>query len=397
MRMWLPLVVSGAYGREPATTLADGDGSAGPDDSWPANCAPRLQNFRHRRRRYTPDYDDIPSAILDFLTAKMHNSKMIDWNDLRHLLAVAREGSTAAAARTLRVNQSTVVRRVAALEKALGLRLFDKKRDGYRLTSEGVVLVEEATAVEAAVLTLTRRASSLDSALTGLLRVTLPEGMALGFIQPLLNAFHRQYRGIQVKLMIEDRYRDLGDGHADVALRAGPPGDDTLVGRKLTDAAWAVYGSRDYVDRCGIPACPEDLNSHRLIGFEDSIAHITAARWLQNIAPRGEIASRSNSILGLLFAVQSGFGLAMLPCLIGDPEADLVRVFDPLPELKFGLWILTHRDLHKTPKVRAFFDFMAAEIEPFRPLLLGLTRQNKSATMHPAEFDRGAGRQSRQE
>jgi DNA-binding transcriptional LysR family regulator len=304
----------------------------------------------------------------------MHNGRMIDWNDLRFFLAVARGGSTAAAARTLSVNQSTVVRRIAALEQDLGLRLFNKKRDGYRLTGEGECLLEDAVGVEAAVLTVTRRAAALDSALTGSLRVTTAEGMALGLVQKLLNEFHRRHPGIQVNLIIEDRYQDLGDGQAEVALRAGEPGDGGLVGRKLTDASWAMYGSRDYVERYGIPATPDDLNAHRLVGLEGPLERIRPARWLKEVAPRGEITYRSNSILGLLFAAQSSFGLALLPCQIGDPEDDLIRVIDPRPELTFGLWLLTHPDLHKRPKVRAFFDFMAEEIVKHRPLLLGKTR-----------------------
>lgn len=299
---------------------------------------------------------------------------MIDWNDLRFFLAVARGGSTAAASRSLGVNQSTVVRRIAALEEGLRLRLFNKKRDGYRLTPEGEGLMEDASAVEASVQTFTRRAAALDSALTGSLRVTTAEGMALGLVQKLLNEFHRRHPSIQVSLIIEDRYQDLNDGQAEVALRAGAPGDGILIGRKLTDASWAVYGSRDYVERYGSPDTLDELNAHRLVGLEGPLERIKAARWLQEVAPRGEITYRSNSILGLLFAAQSSFGLTLLPCQIGDPEPDLVRVVDPRPELTFGLWILTHPDLHKRPKIRAFIDFMVDEIVKYRPLLLGKTR-----------------------
>jgi DNA-binding transcriptional LysR family regulator len=299
---------------------------------------------------------------------------MLDWNDLRFLLAVARDGSTAAAARALAVNQSTVVRRIAALEAGLGLRLFNRQRQGYRLTAEGRALVEQAAVVEGAVQDLTRRAIALDNALTGSLRVTTAEGMALGLVPQLLNEFHRRHPGMQVDLLIEDGYQDLSDGRADVALRAGPPGDGALVGRKLSDQAWAVYASRSYVERCGIPHGPQDLERHQLVGFEGAIDGIIPARWLQAVAPRGEIACRSNSILGLLFAVQSGFGLALLPCHIGDTAEDLVRVVDPQPALIGGFWILTHPDLQKRPKIRAFFDFMAAEIVKYRPLLVGQTR-----------------------
>ncbi|RWO91896.1 LysR substrate-binding domain-containing protein [Mesorhizobium sp.] len=118
-----------------------------------------------------------------------------------------------------------------------------------------------------------------------------------------------------VNLLIEDRYNDLGDGQAEVALRAGPPGNDSLIGRKLSDQSWAVYGSRSYVERSGRPTTPDDLNGRQWIGFEGPIENITPARWLRAMAPDYEIACRSNSVLALLFAIQSGFGagLAAVP------------------------------------------------------------------------------------
>ncbi|RWQ48887.1 LysR substrate-binding domain-containing protein [Mesorhizobium sp.] len=162
-----------------------------------------------------------------------------------------------------------------------------------------------------------------------------------------------------VNLLIEDRYNDLGDGQAEVALRAGPPGNDSLIGRKLSDQSWAVYGSRSYVERSGRPTTPDDLNGRQLIGFEGPIENITPARWLRAIAPDCEIACRSNSVLGLLFAIQSGFGLGLLPCQIGDAEEDIVRVIDPQPGLIGGFWILTHPDLHKRPKNPGILRFHA--------------------------------------
>jgi DNA-binding transcriptional LysR family regulator len=296
---------------------------------------------------------------------------MIDWNDFRFFLAVARTGSTFAAARALRVNQSTVARRVAALETGLSLRLFNKRRDGYRLTADGDALLPEASAIAASFEALTRRAAALDTSFNRVLRVTIAEGMAIGLVPQILNDFRGQHPEIQISLLVEDHYNDLSNGQAEVALRAGPPDNSDLVGRKLSDQSWAVYASHGYVDRFGRPAVLEDLNRHRVIGFDSPIDNITPARWLRTVAPRCEIASRSNSVLGLLCAVQSGFGLALLPCQIGDPQADLVRVIDPQPELTSGFYILTHPDLRKVAKVRTFFDFMTREIVKYRPLLVG--------------------------
>lgn len=330
---------------------------------------------RDQRPRSTLKYGGIPSAFLEFPAAEMHNRPMIDWNDLRYLLAVARGGSTAAAARTLGVNQSTVVRRIGVLEQELGFRLFDKKRDGYRLTSEGAALLEEASAVEASVMGFMRRAGSLGHLVTGSLRVTVPEGIGLtNMLSPLLNEFHHRYPELRVNLIIDNRVLDLGKAQVDVALRAGDPRDPTLIGRKLVPVAWAVYASCGHVARCGVPAAPEDMNGRPVIGFDGELEDIPVARWLREVAPRAEIPVRCTTFFAVLSAVKSGLGYALLPCHIGDIDADLVRVIGPLPALTGHLWILTHPELHRTPKVRAFFDFMVAEIEPYKPLMIGETR-----------------------
>ncbi len=304
----------------------------------------------------------------------------MDWNDLRYFLAVARAGTTAAAARSLGVNQSTVVRRLAALEAALGVPLFHKRRDGYRLSPAGETLLPEAEAVEAAAWAVTRHAASLAANRSAALRVTTAEGMALGLVPQKINAFHRRHPGIQVNLLIEDRYHDLENGEAEIALRAGPPGADNLIGRKLSDICWAVYASPAYLERAGHPASPQAVNDHKVIGFEGAIEHIKPARWLRDVAPDCEIVCRSGSVLGLLFAAQSGFGLALLPCHIGDQEAGLRRVVERQPEWTGDFWILTHPRLHKLARVRAFFDFMAEEIVKYRPLLRGETGRDPTQT-----------------
>lgn len=173
---------------------------------------------------------------------------VFDWNDLRHFLAVARTGSTNAAGKVLRVNQSTVQRRLAALEEAIGRKLFERHSAGYRLTTLGEDIRAQAEAVEAAVAALERRLAATNSSLAGAIRVTCAEGIASFLMTPLLEAFRLRHPGLRVDLLIADRYFDLAKGEADVAVRAGAAADETLVGRKIADSTWAVYASRAYVD-----------------------------------------------------------------------------------------------------------------------------------------------------
>jgi len=300
---------------------------------------------------------------------------MFDWNDLRYFLAVARTGSTIAAAKAMGWSQSTVQRRLARLERQLGCKLVERHPTGYRLTALGEDLRRYAEYVEEAVAVFERHLAASDKRLTGTVRVTCPEGLVDPLLTPLVDAFQVRYPGLRVDLIVTERFLDLSKGEAEIAVRGGEPRDPVLIGRKIADNPWAVYASRSYIERHGQPERPEDINHHAIIDFSGDIANLLLAKWLRSVAPRATIAARSNSVIGLLMAAKSGVGLTILPVQLGDPADELIRVIDPLPELMSQVYLLVHPDLRHTPRVSAFFDFVIAEIGPFRPVLLGKTRQ----------------------
>lgn len=297
---------------------------------------------------------------------------MFDWNDLRHFLAVARHGSTLAAAKVLRVSQSTVHRRLAALEARIGRALVKRHATGYRLTELGGELRPYAERIEQAVLGFERHLAAAEREPVGTIRVTCAEPLVYRLTKsPLLDRFQARYPGLRVEFVMSDRYLDLTIGEADVAIRAGDSADGALVGRKLSHSPWAVYASRTYVARHGKPERIGDIDRHAVIGFDGPLTDHRAARWLRRVAPGARIAARNNSVLGLVYAAKSGVGLATLPVALGGGESDLVRVLGPIPELATSWYLLTHPDLRRTPRVRAFFDFMIEELPLLRPILLG--------------------------
>lgn len=300
---------------------------------------------------------------------------MFDWNDLRYFLAVAREGSTIAAAGRLKVNQSTVQRRLAVLEEKIGQKLIERLPAGYRLTEIGDALRPHAEAVEAAIAAFERRIGAIDTELTGTIRLTCAEGLAYRLITPLLDIFHQRYPGLRVDLVMTDQYLDLAKGEADIAVRAGELKDSALIGRKIADNPWAVYASRAYVARNGRPQRPQDIAHHAVIHFDGDLADLHSARWLRSVAPEAKVVAHCNGVIGMMLTVKSGVGLATLPVHIGDIEDQLVRVIDPIPELMSHVYVLTHPDLRNIPRVSAFFEFIVAEIGPFRPMLLGRASQ----------------------
>ncbi|MEO8132586.1 MAG: LysR family transcriptional regulator [Betaproteobacteria bacterium] len=302
----------------------------------------------------------------------MQNATMFEWNDLRYLLAVSRAGSTTAAGRALGVNQSTVQRRLAELERCVGLPLVKRDTAGYTLTEFGLSLLPHAESVERAVLELERHVEEARRATTGVVRVTGPEPLVYRITQSsLLDRFHARYPGLRVEFVMSDRYLDLMKGDADIALRSGDTDEGELVGRRIGDSIWAVYASRDYIERNGKPERIEDLERHPLAAFDESMSGHRLSTWLARVAPGARIVARNNSVLGLVYSVKSGVGLSPLPIALGDAEPDLVRVLGPIPELARIWRVLASPEQRKTPRVAAFFDFIVEEIETLRPILTG--------------------------
>ncbi len=302
----------------------------------------------------------------------MHSPTRFQWDDLQHFLAVAHHGSTLAAGRALGVDQSTVQRRLSELERRIGQSLVQRQPTGYRLTEFGQEMLPFAETVERAVRAFERQVQTLGGEATGVIRITCPEPIVNRIAQTgMIDRFHARHPALKVQFVMSDKYMDLHKGDADVALRSGDTDDGELVGRKIGDSVWAVYASKVYIAQHGQPEGIEDLASHALVGFDNSMAKHRLSLWLREVAPNVELASRSSSVLGLVYSVKAGLGVGALPMPLGDAEPDFVRVFGPVPELTRIWRMLTTPELRRTPRVSAFFDFIVEEIETLRPILTG--------------------------
>lgn len=289
---------------------------------------------------------------------------MICWDDLKPFLAVARTGSTLAAAKSLGVNQTTVARRLSALEEALGTRLFDRVQSGARLTEAGRDLVSPAERVEAAMTALTEQMGARGRRLAGTVRVTTNETVANVIVTPAIAAFREAYPDIGVEMHVSDRHFDLRAGEADVAIRAGGrPTELDLVARRLTTTPWFVYAGRSYVARHGAPESVEALNDHQLIGCDGVLANLPGNAWLRRQAPRARTPCTCNNLANLFQVVRSGLGVAPLPRLGSEGDPELVRLFEVPDAREMAIWSIVHETLRDAPRVRAFVDFLAAHVK----------------------------------
>jgi DNA-binding transcriptional LysR family regulator len=283
---------------------------------------------------------------------------MYDWGDLRFFLATARRGSTLAAARELGVNQTTIARRIAALETALSIRLVDRNRDGYRLTEAGTAILAQAERVAAEADTIERLVARRKRDLTGVIRVTAPTIFTDVILTPWLAEFMDIYPDIKVEVIATERRLDLRRGEADIAIRASQrPYGPGLLMRKLAACPWGLYCSQTYFAKHGTPARAGDLNDHILIGADGNLSSFDPLIWLTKIAPRAKVRTASSTILNTLVAIRAGHGVGALPRDVGNSQKDLIECF-PMPDFGFAWYILMPEGLRDVPRVKAFNKFI---------------------------------------
>jgi DNA-binding transcriptional LysR family regulator len=300
----------------------------------------------------------------------------MDWDDFRLVLAVAEGGSLMAAARRLAVVQSTAFRRLNALEKRLGVRLFERLAGGYVPSAAGRRVIAAAERMREAADEAARAVTGLDARLSGTVRVTAADSVGHALLVAPVARFLAAHPSLAVEVAIENRILALTRREADVALRAQRVTEPELVGRRLSGIAWTVYAARAYAARAyaarhGTPRVSAEFARHRLIGWDEASASSPALAWLERAAGGKAPVYRANSIVNQLRAAEAGIGLALLPCFLGDPSPALARAMPPPAELARELWIATHRDLRRTARVRAFMEFVGAAIIRDRALLEG--------------------------
>ena len=288
----------------------------------------------------------------------------MDWNNLKFFLALAETGSLSRAAGKLRVDHSTIARRIDRLEHELGVRLVERLTRSYRLTAEGERMRERLKKVEAGIEEIARSARGADPSPERVVRVSGPPTLMSRFLAPKLLPLQAEHPGLRIELVSEDRKVSLAQGETDLALRLARPKEKGVVARKLAVLAYGLYGSRAHVARRGKKA-------HDFLGFDQSLDHLPQQRWLKKLAGDKGFALRSNDLTNLMTAARAGLGLAVLPCGLARSEPDLVRVPTALPPLTRELWLVFHHDVGRAPSVRLVINRIAEITAAARKAFLG--------------------------
>jgi DNA-binding transcriptional LysR family regulator len=286
----------------------------------------------------------------------------MDWDDLRYFLALVRCGTLSGAARRLGTEHTTVARRIASLEEALGARLFHRDAKGYSLTVEGERIVENASRIEDEVFGLQRQTASGAQGMVGTVRISAPPVFASAFLAPRLANLRASNPGIILELAGESRAISLSRREADIAIRLSRPKTDSIVARQAGRLAYGLYGARGYFH-----GVAED--SWTFIGYDESLDHTPQQRWLASIADGRQLVFRANDLASLRAAAVAGIGLGALPRFIGDADPSLERLPIDGSAATRQLWLAFHPDLKRSPRVRLVVDYLLESIRSNKKLL----------------------------
>ena len=288
---------------------------------------------------------------------------MLDWDDLRSFLAIARNASLSGAAREMGVRQSTMGRRLEALETRSGVRLFERTPSGFHLTDTGAAILDRVTRIEAETLAIERAITGRDIRLEGVVRLTAVETLAAEILPQVLAGFHEDYPGISVELIADSRNLSLTRREADIALRFARLTQSDVAMRKLGDLASGVYASADYLALRGVPDFAAGAPGHETLLLPEDAMAMPEMLWFSRLTARATPSLRSNSRHVLLQAARAGLGIALLERFLADPAPDLVRL--PLPEpgpAEREVWLAVHNDIRHTPRVRALTDRLTTDL-----------------------------------
>ncbi|MEJ2633300.1 MAG: LysR family transcriptional regulator [Acidihalobacter sp.] len=274
----------------------------------------------------------------------------MQWDDVRYFLILSRTESLSGAARQLRVEHSTVARRVDALEQTLGLRLFERLPRGWTLTAEGQALAARATRLDDEALAFARAAVGA-SAFEGTVRISAPPVPASHLLVPSLAKRQSEWRDINLDVVGESREANLARGEADIAIRMSRPTAPGLVVRRVGRMRYGLYGTPQWLSR------PEA--DWRFVGYDDSLRAVPQQRWLEQVAQGRPFVLRSNDLTSLLHAARSGLGITILPRFLAADTSELMAIPDHDEPAPRTIWLVMHPDLKRAPRIRLITDLLA--------------------------------------
>jgi DNA-binding transcriptional LysR family regulator len=290
----------------------------------------------------------------------------IDWDNVRYFLEVVRSGSVSKAAERLDVNQTTVSRRISALEHQLGKKLFERSVNGWVITPVGEQLISSADHMSEEVHNIERYVMADSQELRGRLRLTVGDVCTQQLAMPTIQSFLEKYPEIELEIIATSEALDLTAFEADIALRQTDNPPLNLVGKRITQFAYAVYGNKTNLEAFNTGATLNEFPCITWLGDGES-----RPDWIEKSFPKTRRIYRTSNLGVMQQMTRQGIGISQLPCALGDIDSDLHRIPVPYVEPGWGLWVLSHANLRTTARVRIFKDLLVADLEKKKHLIEG--------------------------
>jgi len=297
----------------------------------------------------------------------------IDWTDYQAFLAVARTGQLTRAAAMIKVDPTTISRRLRRLEARLGLTLFEQTREGQVLTEVGEAVLVEVEAMDISATKISESSAS-GTGLTGTIRVSCSEGLGSWFIAPRLTSFFDRCPSIALDLVANSGFLSPSKREADLAIVLSRPRAGAVIASKVTDYTLRLYAAKNYSAEGGLPCTVDELlRGHRLVGYIPDLIYAPELNYLGEVSPQLQANLRSSSINAQHRLIASGAGIGVLPCFMGGADPALVPLL-PQYRITRSFWIVTHKDTHQLARIRAFKSWLVDQFrsggrELFPPIL----------------------------
>ena len=286
-------------------------------------------------------------------------SVSFDWNQARAFLATVEEGSLSAAARALGLTQPTLGRQVAALEEELDVLLFERVGRSLVLTPSGLELLDHVRTMCDAASRIALTASGQSQTVEGQVRITASDVLSAHILPPALKRLRAIAPAVEIDVVAANDIRDLQLREADIAIRHVRPEQPDLIGRHLRDVTAHFYASKSYLDQQGRPGSRDDLSDHAFIGFGDN------QHMIERLNPHGFSLTPKNFRLGSESGVvawelaRSGLGIVVMSDGVASGAPDMERVLPEMEPFVFPIWLVAHRELHTSRRIRLVFDLLA--------------------------------------
>lgn len=290
-----------------------------------------------------------------------------DWNQVRAFLATAEEGSFSAAARALKTTQPTVGRQIAALEDNLGLTLVERSGRGLSLTESGRDLLDHVRKMGDAAAQISLVAEGQSTQVSGTVTITATDLLSALFLPRILKPLRKKAPGIRLHLVCSNDLSDLMRREADIAIRHVRPEQPELIARHIGEFHANLYAAKSYLEAAGRPRTLRDIADLSMVGIADPDRLVGPLRELGIPIREESFVTSSNSGIVTWQMVRAGFGVSMLPEFLCDAEPDVEKVFPELPSLQFPVWLVTHRELRTSRRIRTVFDELAEGLATIAP------------------------------